>query len=111
MNKLSGRKTKKSNILLHRDGKILSDNDLVTTLNSYFTLVNADIPSLYLARVAFLDFSKKSFSSTSIEAFMPSSFGMFVHRRLTSIIRRMIFSGSLSFSEMIHRKKFVESFI
>ena len=58
MNKLSGRKTKKSNICLHRDGKILSDNDLVTTLNSYFTLVNADIPSLDLARAVFLDISK-----------------------------------------------------
>ena len=58
VNKLSGRKTKKSNICLHRDGKILSDNDLVTTLNSYFTLVNADIPSLDLA---------------CIQAYLPSS--------------------------------------
>ena len=58
VNKLQERKTKKSNICLHRDGKILSDNDLVTTLNSYFTLVNADIPSLDLARAAFLDFCK-----------------------------------------------------
>ena len=58
VNKLSGRKTKKSNICLHRDGKILSDNDLFTTLNSYFTLVNADIPSLDLA---------------CIQAYLPSS--------------------------------------
>ena len=58
VNKLSGRKTKKSNICLHRDGKILSDNDLVTTLNSYFTLVNDDIPSLGLA---------------CIQAYLPSS--------------------------------------
>ena len=40
---------------------------------------------------------------------MPSSFGMFVYRLLTSIVRRMILSGSLSFSEKIRRRKFVES--
>ena len=46
---------------------------------------------------------------TSIDAFMPSSFGMFVYRLLTSIVRRMILAGSLSFSEKIRRRKFVES--
>ena len=40
---------------------------------------------------------------------MPSSFGMFVYRLLTSIVRRMILSWSLSFSEKIRRRKFVES--
>ena len=61
VNKLSGRKTKKFNNGLHRDGMILSDNDLVTTLNSYFTLVNADIPSLDLACIqAYLQSSEST---------------------------------------------------
>ena len=40
---------KSSNILLNRGGKNLSDGELVSTLNTFFTSVNADIPSLAIA--------------------------------------------------------------
>ena len=46
VNKFSGRSKKSSNIQLNRDGKSLSDSELVLTMNTFFTSVNAEIPSL-----------------------------------------------------------------
>lgn len=57
VNKLSGRTKKSSNIRYHRDGKLLSDIELVSSLNTFFTSVNADIPSL---------------DPTSLPAYLPS---------------------------------------
>ena len=45
VNKLSGRCKKSSNIQLIRDEKVLSDSELASTLNTFFTSVNADIPA------------------------------------------------------------------
>ena len=52
VNKLSGRTTKKTNLCLQSDGKTLSDRELLTALNIYFTAVNADIPTLDLTCLA-----------------------------------------------------------
>ena len=46
VNKLSGRCKKSSDIQLIRDEKVLSDSEIVSTLNTFFTSVNADIPTL-----------------------------------------------------------------
>ena len=46
VNKMSGRSRKNTSFSLERDGKILSDSELVNSLNSFYTSVNADIPPL-----------------------------------------------------------------
>ena len=46
VNKMSGRSRKNTSFSLERDGKILSDSELVNRLNSSHTSVNADIPPL-----------------------------------------------------------------
>jgi hypothetical protein len=43
---MSGRSRKNTSFSLERDGKILSDSELVNILNSFYTSVNADIPPL-----------------------------------------------------------------
>ena len=46
INKLSGRSKKPLSIQLNSDGNSLSDSELVSAMNTVFTSVNADIPSL-----------------------------------------------------------------
>ena len=48
INTLSGRSEKKTGFSLQRNGKQLTDDELVNSLNSFFTRVNADIPPLDL---------------------------------------------------------------
>ena len=43
---MSGRSRKNTRFSLERDGKILSDSELLNSLNSFYTSVNADIPPL-----------------------------------------------------------------
>ena len=44
VNKMSGKSRKNTSFSLDRDGKTLSDSELVNSLNSFYTSVNADIP-------------------------------------------------------------------
>ena len=46
VNKMSGRPTRASNFSFERDGNIMSQHDLVKTLNEFFVSVNSDIPAL-----------------------------------------------------------------
>ena len=46
VNKLSGKPRKTANIMFERNGNILSDLELVNSIKSFYTSVNADIPPL-----------------------------------------------------------------
>ena len=58
VNRMSGRSEKTSHFSLERDGRTLSQQELVNTLNEFYVSVNADIPAL---------------NATTLPAFLPTA--------------------------------------